>query len=98
MAAAELSVPKDPSKDHWPTGSSGRRRRLSRGSSSSKGLRAGQIRRMATLECTAASGQLNNATFWERAVVSVLCSGFWAKLLHANRPTGLGPGSQMTTN
>ena len=27
---------------------------------------------------------------------SVQCSGFWAKLQHADRPTGLGPGSQVT--
>ena len=27
---------------------------------------------------------------------SVRCSGFWAKLQHADRPTGLGPGSQVT--
>ncbi len=34
---------------------------------------------------------------WERADESVRCSGFWAKHLHADRPTGLrvGPGSQM---
>jgi hypothetical protein len=48
------------------------------------------------LECTAASGQHDHATFWERADESVRCSGFWAKLLLADRPTGLGPGDQMT--
>ena len=36
----------------------------------------------------------NHATFRERADESVRCSGFWAKLLHADRPTGLGQGSQ----
>ncbi len=41
MAAAELSVPLDLSKDYGPTGSSGRHRRLRRGRSTCKGLRAG---------------------------------------------------------
>ncbi len=41
VAAAKLSVPLDLSKDYGPTGSSGRRRRLRRGSSTCKGLRAG---------------------------------------------------------
>jgi hypothetical protein len=36
VAAAELSVPQDLSKDHWP-GSSGRRRRLRHGSSTFRG-------------------------------------------------------------
>ncbi len=36
-AAAELSVPRDLSKDYWPTGSSGRRRRLRRGRSTFRG-------------------------------------------------------------
>ena len=43
VAAAELSVPQDLSKDHGPTGSSGRRRRFRRGRSTSKGLLAGRI-------------------------------------------------------
>ena len=56
VAAAELSVPQDLSKDHGPTGSSGRRRRIRRGRSTCKGLRAGRIRQMAVPEYTAASG------------------------------------------
>ncbi len=92
VAAAELSVPQDLSKDYGPTGSSGRRRRLRRG----KGLRAGRIRRMAMQECTTESGRHDHATFRKRADESVRCSGFWAKLLPADRPTGLGPGSQVT--
>jgi hypothetical protein len=53
-------------------------------------------RRMAMLECTAASGRLYHVTFQERAHASVRCLGFWAKLLHADRPTrtGLWPGSK----
>jgi hypothetical protein len=52
-------------------------------------LRAGRIHRMAMPECTAASGHLDHATFRERADASVRC-----KLLHADRLTGLGPGSK----
>jgi hypothetical protein len=51
---------------------------------------------MAIQECTAASGRHDHATFRERADESVRCWGFWAKLLHADRPTGLGPDSQVT--
>jgi hypothetical protein len=98
VAAAELSVPQDLSKGYGPTGSSGRRQRLRRGHSTCKRLRAGRICRMAMLECTAASRRHDHATFRERADESVRCSEFWAKLLYANRPTGLGPGSQMTSN
>ncbi len=66
-----------------------------RGCSTSKGLRARRIRRMAAMpEYTGASGRHDHATFWERADESVRCSGFWAKLLYADRPTGLRPASQ----
>jgi hypothetical protein len=58
----------------------------------------GRIRRMAMLECTTASGRHDHATFRERANESVRCSGFGPKLLHADQPRGLGPGSQMTFN
>ncbi len=85
VAAAELSVPQNLFKDYGPTGSSGCSRRLRRGSSTCKRLRAGRIRRMAMLECTAAGGQHNHATFRELADESVGCWGFWAKLLHADR-------------
>ena len=40
VAAAELLVPQGLSKDYGPTGSSGHRRRLRRGRSTCKGLRA----------------------------------------------------------
>ena len=58
----------------------------------------GRIRRMVMPECTAASGRHDHATFRERAdeSVSLMLGIFWAKLLHANRPTGIGPGSQVT--
>jgi hypothetical protein len=52
-----------------------------------KGLRAGRIRLMAMPEYTAASGRIDHTTFRELADASVRCSGFWAKLLHADRPT-----------
>jgi hypothetical protein len=57
-----------------------------------EGLRAGRIRRRTMLEYTAASGSLEHATFLERAVASVRCSGFEAKLLRADRTTRHGPG------
>ncbi len=41
VAAAELSVPQDLSKDYGPTGSSGRRRRFCLGRNTCKGQRAG---------------------------------------------------------
>ncbi len=63
----------------------------------SEELPALRIRRMAMPEYTAASGRLNHATFRERADASVRCSESLAKLLHADRPTGLGPGSQWLT-
>ena len=44
-----------------------------------------RIRRMAMLEYTAASGLIDHATFRKLADASVRCSGFWAKLLHADR-------------
>ncbi len=50
VAVAELSVPQDLCKDHGPTGSCGRRRRLRGGRSTSKGLRARRICRMAMPE------------------------------------------------
>ncbi len=50
--AAKLMV----QQDYGPTGSSGRRRRLRRGRSTSKGLPAGRTCQMAMLECTVASG------------------------------------------
>ena len=56
----------------------------------------GRIRRMVMPECTAASGLHDHATILDRADESVLCSGFRAKLLHADRPTGRGPGSQVS--
>ncbi len=56
-------------------------------------LRAGRIRPWAMLEYTAVSFRLDHATFQERANASVRCSGFEAKLLHADRPTGHGQGS-----
>ena len=71
VAAAELSVLQDLSKDYGPTGSSGRRRRFCRGSSTCKGLWAGRIRQMAMQEYTAASGRINHATSRERADESV---------------------------
>ncbi len=43
------------------------------------------------LEYTAASGRLDHATFREQADASVGCLGFRAKLLHADRLTGLWP-------
>ena len=47
--------------------------------------------------CRSAPRQADDTTtrtFLERADESVRCSGFWAKLLHADQPTELGPGSQ----
>ncbi len=41
-----------------------------------KELRAGRIRRLAMLEYTTASGQLDHATFRERADASVQCLGY----------------------
>jgi hypothetical protein len=93
-AVAELSLQQDLSKDYGPTWSSGRRRRLRRAAVPFKELRAGRIRRRTMPEYTAARGRLDHATFWEQSDASVQCTGFWAKLLHADRTTGLGPGSQ----
>jgi hypothetical protein len=61
-----------------------------------EGLRAGRIRCLTMPEYTAARGRHDHATFRERADASVRCSGFEAKLPHADRPTRHGPGIAMT--
>jgi hypothetical protein len=43
-------------------------------------LRARRISRRAMLDYTAASGRLDQATFWERADASVRCTGLGVKL------------------
>ncbi len=100
VAAAELLVPQDLSKYYGQTRSSGRRQPLRRGSSTrpprdygSDGS-VGWLRNSVPLQ----AGRHDHATFQERADESVRCLGFWAKLLHADRPTGLGPGSQVTSS
>jgi hypothetical protein len=99
VAAAELSVPQDLSKDHGPTESSGRRRRLRRGRSTFRGTtgRDGS----AGLLCWSTPQQADDTSTrpsgsWPTSKSNAL--DFGPTLLHANRPTGRGPGSQITSD
>ncbi len=96
VAAAELSVPQDLSKDYKPTGSSGRRPRLRWGRSTYKGLRAGTDPPdgYARVHCGKRTTQPRDLPGAGRRVSPMLGS-FGPKLLHADRPTGLGLGSQI---
>ncbi len=97
VAAAELSVPQDLSKDHWPTGSSGRRRRLCRGCSTFRGTtgRDGSAGRL----CRSIPRRVDDTTTRPSGSGPTSQSDardFGPKLVHANRQTGLGQGSQVT--
>ena len=99
VAAAELSVPQDLSKDHGPTGSSGRRRRLRRGRSTTQGTtgRDGSAGRL----CRSAPQQADDMTTRPSGSGPTSQSDardFGPKLVHADRPTGRGPDSQIASD
>ncbi len=99
VAAAELSVPQDLSKDHGPTGGSERSRRLCRGRSIIQGTtgRDGSAGRL----CRSAPQQVDDTTTRPSGSGPTSQSDardFGPKLLHADRPTGRGPSSQITSD
>ncbi len=93
-AAVELSAPQDLSGTMGRPGAADAAIDSAGAAVPFEEARAGRIRRMATPEYIAASGRIDHTTFQEGADASVRCSGFLAKLLHADRQTELGPGSQ----
>ncbi len=90
VAAAKLSV-QDLSKDHGPTGTSRRRRRLHLGLSTCKGLRAGTgpPDGYARVHCGKRTTQPRDP----QGAGQSYALDFGPNPLHADRPTGLGPGS-----
>jgi hypothetical protein len=99
VAAAELSVPQDLSKDHGPTGSSGRRRRLRRGRSTTPGTtgRDGSAGRLCRSTPQQADDMITRPSGSGKTSQSD-ARDFGPKLLHADRPTGRGPGGQITSD
>ena len=95
----ELSVPQDLSKDHGPTGSSGRRRRLRLDRSTFRGT-TGRDGSAGWL-CLSTQRQEDDKTTRPSGSGPTSQSDardFGPKLLHADRPTGRGQGSQITSD
>jgi hypothetical protein len=85
VAAAELSVQQDLSKEHGPTGSMGRRQRLHLDLLDSDGYGG--------VHCGKLTTRPHDLPGAGRCV-SPMLGIFGAKFLHADLPTGLGPGSE----
>ncbi len=102
VAAAELSVPQDLSKDHGQTGrvgSSGRRRRLRRGRSTIQGItgRDGSAGRLCW-STQQVAGDMTTRPSGSGPTSQSDARDLGPKLLHANRPTWRGQGSQITSD